>query len=109
MITLYQNTTPRLNNILRLLACSTTKARHTVSAYLPTLWYLTHLGVKVVLDHMGRLARLFIENLAHIFCSDRRSIHFTYQLYTTRVQTIQDYDLRCNETAYSLGSGFKIL
>ena len=58
------------------------RARHTVSACLPALRPFAHLGVKIVLDHMGRLARLFIKNLTPFFCSVRRSIYLANQLCT---------------------------
>ena len=42
----------------------------------------THLGIKIVLDHTSRFARLFIEDLTPFVCSIRRSIHLGDQLST---------------------------
>lgn len=42
----------------------------------------THLGIKIVLDHMSRFARLFIEDLTPFICSVWRSIHLGDQLST---------------------------
>ena len=50
----------------------------TVSACFPALLPLTHLGIQIVLDHMGRLACFLIKNLTTLFRSIRRSIDLAY-------------------------------